>query len=192
MGRLLYELASSGPKDWLEIGSWNGLGSTQCILDGFKNRTDDPHLDSFELDPVMFQIAEENLKDHPCIKNVTFHCNALGHAHRQPFPSEESLSKEERECPHFRIHYEREWALYEQATGVIPAVAPEVAVLDGGEYSGYLDWVHLDKTRLHYLILDDTNALKNQRVMAELDPTEWKCLAKENERNGWAAFQRIF
>jgi hypothetical protein len=69
---------------------------------------------------------------------------------------------------------------------------PEVAILDGGEYSGYLDWINLPKQNLQYVILDDINCLKNKRVFEELssssDWTPFKVNTKE--RNGFAIFRK--
>ena len=68
---------------------------------------------------------------------------------------------------------------------------PEVVVLDGGEYSGYLDWLHLPKSDIRYLCLDDTNATKNKKVISELmGGSEWNCISQGSDRNGWAIFKR--
>ena len=100
-----------------------------------------------------------------------------------------TLSEEDKKYPHFFIHYEREKALYSMAAPVYPDFAPEVAVLDGGEYSGGLDWLHLDKTNLKYLCLDDTNTHKNREVIRALD-SQWRLLSKGEDRNGWAIYSK--
>lgn len=186
-GEELYKLSKNGPRTWLEIGTWNGLGTTQCILDGFLERKDDPQLISLELDPVLFNAAEQNLASHPARHRVHFRQGCLKSRTIIPYPDESTISNEDKNCPHFFIHYEREKALYSMASPVYPEFAPEVAVLDGGEYSGGLDWIHLDKSNLKYLCLDDTNTHKNREVIAHLD-SNWKLLSSGNDRNGWAIF----
>lgn len=192
LGDFLYTLASEtgGPREWLEIGSWNGLGSTLCILDGFAQRLDEkPHLYSFELDPLMYNIARDNLSEHPAIECVEFIPNKLSSDISLPFP----LVKESEEySEHYYLHFEREKGLYEKASGFKPPISPEVAMLDGGEYSGILDWKHLDKSQLKWLVLDDVNSTKNKSVLDELSADRsWTLVEKRDERNGWAAFKRL-
>ena len=39
---IIYDIAKNNNyKTYLEIGTWNGLGSTRCFVEGFKNRTTD-------------------------------------------------------------------------------------------------------------------------------------------------------
>ena len=196
MGTAIYTLASNenGPKDWLEVGTWNGLGSTLCILNGFSKRNQEElRLASFELDPVMYGAAQQNLKNHQAISCITFIHNKLSNSTSTAteFPKVASFSEEDQKSDHFMIHYDRERGLYESATGYSPSFSPEAIVLDGGEYSGYFDWAHLDKSRLLWIFLDDTNIYKNKRVLNELlaDP-RWACIHKSDERNGWAFFGR--
>lgn len=190
----LYELARSGPKHWVEIGTWNGLGTTKCILDGFAERLhESPKLASVEIDPVLFDAAAHNLMHHPARSCVDFYQGKLmpsSMIQAKPFPTPDDLGEQEQQNAHFFIHYDRERALYETTIPFCPPFSPEVAVLDGGEYSGYLDWLHLDKSNLKYLCLDDTNVTKNRKVISELG-SEWKCIASGNDRCGWAIYVRV-
>ena len=189
-GEFIYDLASkeNGTKEWIEIGSWNGLGSTFCILDGFAQRLEEnPHLYSFELDPMMCGVAKENIVEHIAFGCVDFIQDKLISDIHIPFPEIVEDSK------HFILHYEREKALYNEAKGFKPPVAPEVALLDGGEYSGSLDWLHLDKSNLKWLLLDDTNVTKNISLVKQLKgASDWRLVREEpGDRNGWAAFERV-
>jgi len=193
-GDKLYTIAKLGPTKWLELGTWNGLGTTKCILDGFAERmSDQPILASLEIDPVLFNSAEINLKYHPARSCVTFHKGKLSSASTLStavFPEPENLEVSDRTSPHFFIHYDRERSLYNTASPFIPDFSPEVAVLDGGEYSGYLDWVNLDKSNLLYLCLDDTNTTKNKKVIEDLG-SAWKYITGGDDRNGWAIYRRL-
>jgi hypothetical protein len=177
--------------NWVEIGSWNGLGSTLCILDGFKKTLEtEPKLFSFELDPVMFNVAHENLKNHPAISCVTFLNNKLESKNLE-FPSEEEIPVEEKKSAHYIIHFERERSLWNLSKGFSLPFFPDAVLLDGGEYSGYLDWLSLDKTNLKLICLDDTNCYKNTKIVEELDTnSEWNCIKKSSERNGFAVYQK--
>ena len=193
-GQQLYILAKNGPRMWIEIGTWNGLGSTQCILDGFAERLHPPppKLASVEIDPVLLNAAAMNLKAHAARSCVEFYDGKLMPYSGIPaatFPTPDELGEKEQRSPHFFIHYDRERNLYGTAEPFLPPFFPEVAVLDGGEYSGYLDWLHLQKSDLQYLCLDDTHVTKNKRVISELGP-EWTCMVRGDDRNGWAIFKR--
>lgn len=194
-GSQLYTLAKTGLTMWLEIGTWNGLGSTKCILDGFADRADgeSPKLASVEIDPVLFNAAAENLTSHPARRCVEFYQGKLMPYSMTPaavFPTPAELGAAEQQSPHFFIHYDRERALYQDAEPFLPPFFPQVAVLDGGEYSGYLDWLHLQKTDLQYLCLDDTHVTKNKKVISELGSGDWTCIASGSDRNGWAIYRR--
>lgn len=188
-GDFIYDLASKkDTKEWIEVGSWNGLGSTLCILDGFAQRLEDsPHLYSFELDPMMCGVAKENVSEHTAASCADFIQDKLWSGLDTPFPD---VVEDNR---HFFLHYERERALYTEAKGFKPPVKPDVALLDGGEYSGALDWIHLDKSNLTWLLLDDTNVTKNSKLVTQLKgSSEWRLVREETEdRNGWAVFERI-
>lgn len=39
IGKIIYNYATDNKfVNFLEIGTWNGLGSTKCFIEGFKNR----------------------------------------------------------------------------------------------------------------------------------------------------------
>lgn len=197
-GNLIFYFASDpeGPKTWLDIGTWNGRGTTTCILDGFQESgiASLKKCVSVELHPFMHNVASENLKNHPAISSVTFLKGTLGGegAHNHLIlPSKESIATD----MHYRINYETDMVLWNEALAnpIELPFEPEAAVLDGGEYTGYVDWHYLPKDKLKCVFLDDTNVLKNEKVRKELlESPEWTLL-KENtsDRNGWSVFVRL-
>lgn len=188
-GDFIYNLARDGPADWVEVGTWNGLGSTKCILDGFAERTDNPRLATYEADPLMFGVATENLHAHPAARCAQFIQNKLAHPSGfidHPLIIPESDKKDE----HYIYHYDRERVLYIYSKGEAAPFAPQVVLLDGGLYSGYADWLNVDKSRLMYVLLDDITCVKNKAVYDELlKDRAWICVKTSHERNGWAAFK---
>ncbi len=191
-GEFLFTLARSGPSKWIEIGSWNGLGSTKCILDGFHaaNRVD-AQLLSFELDPILCGVAQENLADHPSIGCVTFINHRLSSGAPTYFPTVNDIALEEQK-EHFILYYERELALFRASQGYTPQFSPEVVLLDGGEYSGYNDWLQLDKSALQWICIDDARVLKSRKIMEELKKdSQWLCIYDSDERHGWAVFKHV-
>ena len=67
----------------------------------------------------------------------------------------------------------------------------DVILLDGGEFTTYYEFKKLiDKCK--FLLLDDTNASKCKKIVIELkESNNWKILLENNERNGFAIFERI-
>jgi hypothetical protein len=90
------------------------------------------------------------------------------------------------------LYYDYEKTFWKKAPCFEYPELPEVAILDGGEYSGYLDWVNLPKDALQMVILDDINCMKNKRVLEEIsEMPEWNCIVKDIEdRNGYAIFRK--
>lgn len=194
-GEFLYTLAKKGPNRWIEIGSWNGLGSTKCILDGFHDGNKvDAKLLSFELDPIMCGVARENLASHPAIARVEFINQKLKSADastKEYFPATTDIPASE-QTDHFFLHYERERSLFYSSPGYVPVFAPEVVLLDGGEYSGYNDWLQVDKSQLKWVCIDDASTFKSRVVVNELKQnSEWICMYENSERYGWAVFKHI-
>lgn len=193
LGSLLYRLASDDrePRIWFEIGAWNGLGTTSCVLDGFQEREDkNVLLYSLEADPAFYEIAKANLKDHPCRQNLVLFYGKSGEG---LFLQPHEIPEQDKQSKHFEMYYDYERTFWERAPCFTYPQLPEVAILDGGEYSGYLDWINLPKDNLKYVVLDDINCLKNKQVFQELstDDTWQPFKVNTQERNGFAIFRKI-
>ncbi len=191
-GQTLYQLMSEevGPKKWLEVGTWNGNGSTKCLLEGLSHRLnrEGVHILSYEASPFYAKIAQENLSRYVDLSSqfLVLHAKLPS---TLPFPKGEFIKEK---LEHFMIHYEEEKYLYETAPSISCFFEPEVAILDGGEYVGYHDWESIPKTNLRHIFLDDINIEKNKCVHELLKHfTDWKCMVeRKDERNGWAYWKR--
>jgi len=197
MGKHIFRLASDpdGPKAWLDIGTWNGRGTTTCILDGFQ-ASSLAHVKkcaSVELHPFMYNVASENLKDHPAVSSVTFLKGTLGDKTAYEhilLPKKESIPED----THYRLYYQTDMVLWNAAIldPIVLPFKPEAVVLDGGEYTGYVDWLFTPKENLKYVFLDDTAVLKNEKVRKELlESSEWELVEESvTDRNGWSVFMK--
>ena len=164
---------------YMEIGSWNGKGSTICFGMGFLDRNDSAILHSFEINQDRYVESSEFWQHNPRIK--------IHNARILP------------ELPDVRaIHssIQTDWQADDErwfkTTPYVDAVAlqPEVVLLDGGEYITYFEY-QLLKPHARVFLLDDTAVDKCKRIVEELsaDP-QWKHIASGKDRNGWAVFQR--
>jgi hypothetical protein len=190
-GDLIYFFASdpTGPSKWLEVGAWNGKGSTQCILDGFHAAQSDKHCISLEAHPLMFPVAQENLKTHPASSQLTLLNEVLSF----PNAGEHFMPRCENSADlHYKLYYETEYVIWKSGKVVNLPYQPDAVVLDGGEYSGYIDWLALPKDNLQFVFLDDVACVKNKRVRQELlHDAKWTLLEENlKDRNGWSVFMR--
>jgi hypothetical protein len=186
---------NDGPKTWVEIGTWNGRGTTQCLLRGLTQREikDGVQIVSYEADPFFYKTAKKNLENNQFFDSFFF----LYHGRlpcELPFINEkEILETDKDESSHYHLYFEREKQIYGSAKQIQPPFSPEAVILDGGEYAGYFDWISIDKSNLQYVFLDDINVFKNSTVNKELeDSPDWTLFAEnKQDRNGWAIFKRI-
>lgn len=202
MGSFLCELASDlSYHRFLEIGTWNGLGSTKCFHEGFLKRlstvNDFFFLDSLEVNIEKCEVARKFYNDFPEIRihNMTLLDNP---------PTWEDIVKElgqkwsdsQRET--FHTYFQVDMDNLVQCQVFHPAHEREngflydVILLDGSELLSYLEFVKIcDWTKI--IILDDCTCPKNMKVYNELiGDANWKLLRQNmEERNGYAAFQRM-
>lgn len=173
---------------YLEIGTWNGRGSTYCFNNGFSKRSDIPVLQSYEIHKDRVIEAQTYWKNNPYIQII--HGRVLQND-QCPFYYEvlkifpevvESWHKED--IQHF-------WNC-----SYVPPNNPEVVLLDGAEYLTQFEFDRVFKLQqsIHIFMLDDTCAAKTSQINQYLlSNPEWERIAySDTERNGWAIFQRIF
>ncbi len=55
LGQAIFELASQndGPTKWLEVGTWNGNGTTLCVLTGLMKREKKEDLSFFPMNAIL-------------------------------------------------------------------------------------------------------------------------------------------
>jgi hypothetical protein len=154
---------------YIEIGSWNGRGSTVCFASGFQSRHEDFEFKSFEINESRFQESTSVWRSIPSIQ--IHHGRIL-----ESMPDVRSI--------HMNIvedwQRDDETHFYKAPYFDIDSYKPDVALLDGGEYITYFE----------YQRLDDTDVAKCSRIVDELsaDPN-WTCVDSGHDRNGWAVFQ---
>jgi hypothetical protein len=135
----------------------------------------------------MSEMAKRNLQTHPNFDSVIFNEGRIDND--KPFPTVDELSKITRDTSFFKQYYDSEKQLYEKAKQIRPAFSPEVCILDGAEYTGWLDFESISKDQLKIIFLDDINCDKNKKVVELLNnDSNWILHIKEDERNGWACF----
>lgn len=192
-GKILKTIAQRvDVKSIVEIGTWNGLGSTLCILESIQNK--EAAFISIELIKEMYSQAKNNLKDYS--NKVTLLNGTIVSAEDLNwFDIEEAkhnFKPIERE--HFNLYYLKEIEAIRVANNVLNQIPKTIdfLILDGGEYSTYPEWQIL-KSRTKIVALDDTTVLKTKKIRSELlSDNEWQLVTEDqSDRNGYAIFERI-
>lgn len=190
LGKIIYDIVSDiDVKNIVEIGTWNGYGSTQCIKQSIiDNNKKDYLVYSLEINKDMYDIAigNHNLPNF----NLVF----------GTIVNEEDLKWFEWE-KYFNSpdgYYDggfskRKWLDEDienirKTKNVLELIPNEIdlLILDGGEFSTYPEYMKIGN-RAKVIILDDTKVLKCQKIREELiSNNNYEILYDElNDRNGF-------
>jgi len=173
-------------KVFLEIGTWNGLGSTRVFVDALEGRTDTTFY-SLECNSEKSAHAR---KFYEGVANV----HILNEILVELTPEQVyEVFPEAKDDPEFNrwntvdIENMKECAVFSSADRF------DVVLLDGGEFTTWHEFQHI-KDKCRYLLLDDTNANKCKKIVEEVKahPETWKILGEEQSvRNGVMMLQRL-
>jgi hypothetical protein len=167
----------------LEIGAWNGRGSSKLILEGLKSKPQGPvSVIGLESNLLMFKRAEKYLKRFPDYSLL------WGSIVKPSELDSSELNVEE------QIWFQQDVNHLDTAPNVIDKLpnSIDLLILDGGEFSTYSEFHKLESRVKNWIILDDVFTRKCRRIMIELESsTEWILVFKSQERNGTAVLKRV-
>lgn len=182
IGDLVYETARRPDINIIvEIGTWTGLGSTKCVIEGIKGKEKCRFI-SIEAWPEKYQQAKINVGVVPNVELV------LGCIIKpENIPTFSNLSQFHRDWLNREIGY------YKSIPNVLSIIPPKIdfLILDGGEFTSDMEFDLLNE-RSKYILMDDTNpdsiTIKNihsrQKVLDGLLPFT-VIVDNVNERFGW-------
>ena len=177
-------------KTFLEIGTWNGLGSTKSFANGFARRHNG--------EDYLFYSLECNA-DKCADAAKLYAANPKIHILNEVIWNQEPADFYEvfPQCasnPTFRKWHEVDMLNMQKCAVFLdrpdlPAVF-DVLLLDGGEFTTYYEF-QLLKNRCKILMLDDVNVDKCAKIVQEIrgDPN-WHILKHVNVRNGYLIAER--
>ena len=189
----------------LEIGSWDGTGSTQCFIEGMKD-LDNKSLTCIEVEPGKCEILRSNVRDYPWVKVVcqtTITYDELLYKDFEQIWSSphNGIIKDDNGGEQYKKALVASWYSQDIAkmknypTGFLNDNKNEFyqgVMLDGGEFNGYTEYTLL-KDRTNFFFLDDYyQAFKTRQVAFELEKSgEWEVIAgSKHMRNGYAILKR--
>lgn len=184
--------ADPNNRTFLEIGTWNGLGSTKAFSDGFSQRPEDGG-------EYIFYSLECN-KDKCADAARLYAENPRIHILNEVIWNQEPADfyKVFPHCasnPTLKMWHEVDMLNMQKCAVFlnrpdIPQIF-DVLLLDGGEFTTYYEF-QLLKNRCKILMLDDANVDKCAKIVEEIraDPS-WRVLKHLNVRNGYLIAERV-
>ena len=147
----------------VEIGTWNGLGSTTMLLNIINNSDKDINFYSIESDLLCFKAAKKNLKSNLEKVNIilgrVYDLDDLSYVDKSVIFD---FGYGEKEYEWF-VQDLRKYKKIKNVSSQIPNKI-DLLLLDGGEFSGYADFLSL-YLKSKFIVLDDCNSYKQHNVL---------------------------
>jgi hypothetical protein len=198
-GDFIYETSQNeNNKIFVEIGSWNGRGSTKCVMDALVDRFDECILYSLEASKPFFESGREYWRHRLQSYNSIIQ-GRLKLIHGRIMEASDMLSideimKDPMAKPEWRRFYANDLESFktcENVENLLPETI-DVLILDGGEFTTEIEYQKL-KDRSRIIICDDSSMYKCDKIRKELiEDTNFVTLIDEPKaRNGFCAFERV-
>jgi hypothetical protein len=185
-GFFIYSVAKNKNfKTFLEVGTWNGLGSTKCFVEGFKQRNDDFKFYSLECNSDKSKFAADLYKDEPNVYILN-----------QTLLTQDDYKDAGKVFPNMAMNwYKNDMDNIKTCKNFLSENNIDnfdVVLLDGGEYTTYFEFQKI-RDKCSIIMLDDTNTDKCRQIVVELkNDTNWKLMVEDDEHNGFAIFKKHY
>ena len=198
-GDFIYQISlNENNKIFVEIGSWNGRGSTQCVMSALINRFDDCVMYSLEADRYFYESGRDYWKRR--LQNYSSVIeDRLKLIHGRIIEASEMLPIEEimkdplakPEWPQFYANDLKNFKTCNNVEHLLPETI-DVLILDGGEFTTDIEYQKL-KDRSRIIICDDSRTYKCAKIRKELleDSDFITLIDEQGYRNGFCAFERV-
>ncbi len=171
-GALVYNFISGNEiENVLDIGTWNGLGSTTVLYEGLKSKKKRFEITSIETDKIAYKNALKNLKGKAEITLILGRIIDV-----EELPDIKSIEFEK----HGLIPENIEWFYqdirrYKKTKNILSTLNQsfDFILFDGGEFSTFAEFKKLYK-RTKYFALDDVDTYKQYEVLNYIDKYSYK------------------
>ena len=170
-------------KNYVEVGTWNGQGSTKCFMDGLLYRPDNSCLYSLEANIEFYKEAQSYW--NPILMTSRAASPKLHLLYGRLIEVEDLVTIEEVQAHQiFKQHPWLEWRArnikeYNECENVVDKLPSEIDVLflDGGQFSTRSEFGAL-KDRTKIVLLDDTTTFKTEKIRDEIlsNPETWSII----------------
>jgi len=182
LGEKIYELSKQQDVSYiLDIGTWKGLGSTKCIVDGIENNNYFKRGLSIDCNLKRIHQALINLRTLPNNFEVK-HGTIINTSELRPLLRKVRNNK-------FIMWFKNDLKRIKGAPNIFNELPSKIdlCIIDGGMFSGILEFNKL-WGKCKYIVLDDTNTMKHSQtkkfILENLDKFEI-ILDVTDDRNGY-------
>jgi len=166
-GKLLYNfLEDSNIQSVLEIGTWNGLGSTLTIYEALNKKGGYFSITSLETDKIAYKNAKKNLKNKKEIKLIL---GRILEINELPNPEYIDFKKHNLNPKNIDWLYQ-DIRRYKKTNNIYNLLdyKYDLILFDGGEFSTYAEFKKLYE-KCTYFCLDDIHTYKQFEVLNFID-----------------------
>ena len=177
-------------KTFLEIGTWNGLGSTKAFVNALSKRTDNYVFYSLECNKDKVRLAQKlyrNFNNVHILNEVIW--NQTPSDFYQIFP-ECKVDATYKRWNEIDILNMQQCELFLTRTN-LPNIF-DVLLLDGGEFTTFYEY-HILKNKCKIVMLNGTNTNKYKLIVNDIRLSkQWNILKESNEQNGYMIAQKKY
>jgi hypothetical protein len=175
-------------KNIVEIGTWNGMGSTRCFLLGLSSET---KFYTIESNKEKVETAKKNLSSYFLTNNVKFLWGSILSIEDIKDPE---IIFPELSNPEFKRWHSIDIENIRNSPNVISELPSKIdfLLLDGGEFTTWYEFQLLFSRCTQFIALDDVNVSKCKKIREYLKShNSWIEIDYINERNGFSIFKLI-
>jgi len=179
---LFYSTINPQFVNFLEIGTWNGLGSTKCFINGFKKRKQQFKFYSLECNyekSIYARKLYENIDNVFILNQVLL--NEKPNDIHDVFP----VLLENEQYKYWNdidFNNMKDKKLFLENSD-LPEIF-DLVLLDGGEFTTWYEY-NIIKDRCFILALNNTTTYKCKKIVEDIKlSNNWRILIENNERNG--------
>ena len=187
-GALIYDFIKNNEiENVLDIGTWNGLGSTTVMYEALKSKNIKFEITSLETDKIAHKNALKNLRGK---SEITLILGRIVDLEELPDINKINFEK------HNLISENVEWFIqdkrrYKKTKNILPSLKEsfDFILFDGGEFSTFAEFKKLFK-RTKYFALDDVDTYKQYDVLSYINKHKEKFLLI-SQTNGLCIYKNI-
>jgi len=174
----------------VDIGTWNGMGSTLCFLVGLQGNTT-TKLITLEINRDKVENAKKNLQQYIGTTNIDFVWGSVISSDEivdMPTIFPEFIANTE-----FQRWHSIDVANIDASPNVLDRIPETIdfILFDGGEFTTYYEFMKLFTRCVKFIALDDVLVSKCAKIRAFLlTQSEWTEIQFISYRNGFSLFQK--
>lgn len=184
-GELLYQIVIQPDiKTIVEIGTWNGCGTTKCIIDGIKDSHENKVFLTFESNREKYNEAINHNKNN-ITENIKFIFGRLTDVYDLTWLKHITLRPEQ------QVWLWEDIENYKNCPLVIDQIPEQIdlLLLDGGEFTTVPEFILL-KNKYKFLALDDIQELKCHEIYKQLLKRSNHELIYQGQTRSFAIFKK--